>query len=80
MSVSSRSAKKASVDTYVYLSQKCKSSIWIRTRAPSSTLGDIDICVGGLFGTKFNSEQFLFVALFDVMRIFPNVIFRFSTT
>ncbi len=32
--------------------------------------GETDKCVYGLFCTKFNSEQLLFEAFFDVMRIF----------
>ncbi len=33
----------------------------------------IEICACGLFRTKFNSEQLLFEAFFDVMRIFGSV-------
>ncbi len=42
--------------------------------SPSSTCeGDRHICARGLFCMKFNSEQLLFEAFFDVMRIFGSV-------
>ncbi len=44
-------------------------------RAPSYILvgvggGEIGICARGIFCIKFNSEQLLLEAFFDVMRIF----------
>ncbi len=38
---------------------------------PAPLMGEMDICAGGLFCTKFNSEQLL--PFFDVMRIFGSI-------
>ncbi len=40
---------------------------------PVALVWEIDICARGLFCTKFNSEQLLFEAFFDVMCIFGSV-------
>ncbi len=43
------------------------------SRSPVPPQGEIGISAQGLFGTKFNSEQLLFEAFFDAMRIFRSV-------
>ncbi len=43
-------------------------------KPPSAPLlGDTDICAHQLFCMKFNSEQLLFEAFFDLMHIFGNI-------
>ncbi len=42
-------------------------------RPLAQLVGEIDICARGLFCAKFNFEQLLFEAFFDVMRIFGRV-------
>ncbi len=49
------------------------SNVLIFGAPPSYSLGEIDICARVLFCTKFNSEQLLFEAFFDVMHIFGGV-------
>ncbi len=36
-------------------------------------MGETDICARGVFCTKLNSEQLLFKAFFEIMRIFGRV-------
>ncbi len=72
---------KKSMSAYVYLSHKwslgtpkiCTFKILKCTemkKPVAPLLGEIDICAHHLFCTKFNSEQLLFEAFFDVMRIY----------
>ncbi len=53
----------------------CNASITLQSLSHHTmvALVDIDICIRGLFCTKFNSKRLLFEAFFDVMRIFGSI-------